>query len=200
MKRSFTVIAFCTFACLNALAATITVTVSDFTFSPSTVTIQPGDAVMFNFTSGTHSVTSDNSKWTEFVGTAPASTTISTPFTTAGTYPYYCKFHGTAGGTGMAGTITVSGTTGIRPQISASLNIFPNPASDLVTISFDQSTKKARTLKITNAIGAEIKSLDLSEGLDSYSANFSDLEPGLYFCNLYSEDGIIESRKLIRTR
>jgi plastocyanin len=46
-----------------ATAATVFITVADFSFSPSNVTINPGDVVQFQWSSGNHTSTSDNGVW-----------------------------------------------------------------------------------------------------------------------------------------
>jgi hypothetical protein len=55
-------------------------------------------------------------------------------------------------------------------------------------------------IKIMDALGKEIKNTEVSVGQSSYSLDLSDLQPGMYFCNLYSSEGIIETRKIFRTR
>jgi hypothetical protein len=100
----------------------------------------------------------------------------------------------------MTGTITVTGTTGIFNAKASSLNIFPNPFTDLVTLSVNQGNNNVSMIKIMDALGKEIKNTEVSVGQSSYSLDLSDLQPGMYFCNLYSSEGIIETRKIFRTR
>ena len=86
-------------------------------FSPATLTVSVGTTVTFSWQGGTHTVTSYayNSSPT-FPGVpmpGQSSGTYAYQFNTAGTYYYYCEYHGTltAGGTslatGMAGKVIV---------------------------------------------------------------------------------------------
>ncbi len=84
-------------------------------FSPATLTIAAGVTVTWqNGSSLTHTVTSSSMSTEVFnsgnppAGVAPGGT-FSHTFPTAGTYHYYCQYHGLDGNppTGMAGTITV---------------------------------------------------------------------------------------------
>jgi len=53
-----------------------------------------------------HSVTADNDSF--YSATLQHGQTYSQTFTVAGTYPYYCAFHGGVGGIGMSGSIVVT--------------------------------------------------------------------------------------------
>jgi plastocyanin len=87
-----------------------TVQVLNNSFSPVSVTITAPATVTWNWPSGSagHNVVPDD-------GSTPASSgalangpkTYSFTFNTPGTYRYYCANHGSPGGVGMSGTITV---------------------------------------------------------------------------------------------
>jgi len=86
---------------------TWTVTMSNFKFVPSTLTIAVGDTVKWVAESAGHTTTSGTNgvkdgKWDS--GTVATGNTYSFVFTQAGTYPYYCTPHWALG---MTGTITV---------------------------------------------------------------------------------------------
>lgn len=116
-----------------AIAATQTVTVNSNFYSPSSLTINVGDTVQWNWVSGSHTVTSgsnttpdgkfcslDNNATASVAsctGTAYAKTspyTYSYTFNQTGNYPYYCTVHGAS----MSGTITVNqgGSNGTKPS------------------------------------------------------------------------------------
>lgn len=89
-----------------APAATVEVVVSNFSFTPSTVTINTGDTVVFRNIAGFHNVVADNNSFTS--GPADnAPWTYQRTFNTAGSFRYYCAPHGGPGGVGMAGIINV---------------------------------------------------------------------------------------------
>ena len=52
-------------------------------------------------------------------------------FTKSGSFPYFCRYHGGAGGVGMAGTITVSGSG------TANLNAFSITNNTLTSATID---------------------------------------------------------------
>jgi plastocyanin len=99
----------------SASAATIDVTVAPnggLVFSPSSVTIHPGDQVRWTFASSGHSTTSGspgqpNGIWDS--GIRNQGTTFTHTFNSAGTFPYYCIPHG--GCCNMVGTVTVVNST-----------------------------------------------------------------------------------------
>jgi plastocyanin len=90
-----------------AHAAAASVTVGDSTFSPASLSVVAGTTVTWTSSSTmAHTVTADNSSFDS--GNLSASATYSHAFNTPGTYAYYCKYHGAAGGSGMSATITVT--------------------------------------------------------------------------------------------
>lgn len=92
-------------------AATVNVTVApngDLVFSPSSVTVQPGDTVQWTWGSSGHSSTSGtpgapNGIWNSGILNQGAS--FSHTFNSTGSFPYYCIPHG--GCCGMTGTVMV---------------------------------------------------------------------------------------------
>lgn len=93
-----------------ALKADQTVIVGPGTaFSPSAVTIAPGETVTWDFRAR-HSSTSDATSGPEVWDSGILSTgTFSHTFTTPGSYPYYCTLHSVPGGTMMNGVVQVTG-------------------------------------------------------------------------------------------
>ena len=72
-------------------------------FTPSTVTIQAGQSVTWNWVSGFHSVVSDSMPKAFADSPAQAAGQFTVMFATPGTYPYHCGIHGAM----MTGTIVV---------------------------------------------------------------------------------------------
>jgi plastocyanin len=97
-----------------ASATTFTVTVGNggFIFTPSSVTIQPGDTVQWTWSATGHSSTSGtpgspSGFWDSSILNQGA--TFSHTFNTVGSFPYYCSPHGAC--CGMIGMVTVSSPT-----------------------------------------------------------------------------------------
>ncbi|HUO51516.1 MAG TPA: cupredoxin domain-containing protein [Gemmatimonadaceae bacterium] len=81
-----------------------TVQVRDNYYSPSTVTVQLGDTVTWNWVgSGQHSVTFPPGGWLPDLG-VHVTGTISLIMGQSGTYSYYCTIQGSSK---MSGTVTV---------------------------------------------------------------------------------------------
>ncbi|MEK7133972.1 MAG: plastocyanin/azurin family copper-binding protein [Patescibacteria group bacterium] len=91
----------------RSLAAEVTITMTDSTFSPRNVVINPGDTVRWiNTSSIAHTAIGDNGSFDS--GTVAAGQSFAAMFNAPGTYAYHCNFHGGIGGVGQAGTITVN--------------------------------------------------------------------------------------------
>jgi plastocyanin len=88
-----------------ASSAAVKVTITNFKFDPKEVTVSVGDTVEWIDDTGRHSVKADDGSFDS--GTLTAGGHFQYKFTKAGTYPYYCIFHGSKGGHDMAGTVIV---------------------------------------------------------------------------------------------
>lgn len=101
---------------------TTTVTASGVTFSPANLTINVGDAVKWT-SSGTHTITSGASSSTPGAGdmfdeTLSDAQTFTFVFNTAGSFPYFCRFHEA---NGMKGTVTVLERTATTVEVDATI-------------------------------------------------------------------------------
>ena len=79
----------------------------------------------------------------------------------------------------------------------------PNPFEDEVTINILHGNKNITAIKVFDAIGKEVFHQDLNNhkvAATSVVFNFSHLRPGIYFYTIYSDKGIVETRKLFRAR
>ena len=117
-------------------ANTVTVRIAsngELAFSPSSVTIQVGDTVQWEWDSSGHSTTSGTPDHPDGVwdsGVQNIGFTFSHTFLTAGSFPYYCTPHG--GCCGMIGTVTVSAPTPTpspSPTTSPSPTVSPTPST-----------------------------------------------------------------------
>lgn len=86
--------------------AQITVNMQDNSFQQRVDTVAVNGTVTWrNVGTNPHTSTADGGSWNS--GTVNGGGTFARQFTQAGAFPYYCTFHGAAGGVGMAGTIVV---------------------------------------------------------------------------------------------
>jgi LPXTG-motif cell wall-anchored protein len=88
--------------------ATQTVSVKDNMFDPKTITVNVGDTVNWQYAGqNEHTVQADDGSFDSGDLKTGEKTSFSFTFSKAGTFAYYCKYHGGPGGTGMSGTIVV---------------------------------------------------------------------------------------------
>ena len=88
---------------LSGHAATTNVTVSNFSFNPSAVTINVNDSVKWNWGIGLHNTVSDAGDTTIWLSPTKTSGSFTVPFPTAGSFPYSCTVHL------FTGSVTVQG-------------------------------------------------------------------------------------------
>src|SRR5437867_9730199 len=85
----------------TASADQYTVNIREFSFNPSSLTLQVGDVVRWvNTGTVAHTASSETGVWDS--GTLSPGGVFSQQFLTPGTYPYFCRIHA-----GMLGTIVV---------------------------------------------------------------------------------------------
>ena len=120
---------------MNVTTATVGVTVGNNFFSPSTVTVHVGDVVQWTWASGGISHSTTSGTCSSYYGCTPdghwdsglpqSSGMFSHTFTSAGTFPYYCKVHGAS----MTGTVVVTTPTPTpTPSRTPTRTATPTPA------------------------------------------------------------------------
>ena len=100
--------------------------------------------------------------------------------------------------------MTVLAHTGAQAQTDSTFSVSTsaNPFDDQVVINITQA-KNVTGIKIFDAIGKEVSSeIPVNTlyrgGVLSYTLDFTHMRPGVYFCTIYSDKGILETRKLFR--
>src|SRR5947207_542035 len=117
-----------------ASGTTVTVTVGNggFFFTPSSVTIHPGDTVKWTWSSSGHSSTSGTPGHPTGIwdsGILNQGALFTHTFNSVGSFPYYCTPHGSFG---MVGTVTVASAS---PTPTATPPPSPTPGAVLGNIS-----------------------------------------------------------------
>ena len=82
---------------------------------------------------------------------------------------------------------------GMEENSEPELTIFPNPATDRVTIAAVGMDVAQAVL--TDASGARVRSLDLSQGRTSFSV--SSLNAGMYFLELKGKEGRVLRERIV---
>lgn len=143
--RSFTLTCILAYLTLSLSAQTShSVTVSNNKFTPSTLTINVGDEVVWTNTEGSHNVNGKTSTFpnnpVSFGNDVGSGWTYKFTFSTAGTYDYQCDPHA---GMGMIGKITVNpkSTTGPFTLTINFTGMTPHIGENLWLAVIDQTTK-----------------------------------------------------------
>ncbi len=106
-------------------AVSADISIVDFSFDPSSKTVQVGQKVKWaNNGQAPHTTTSDDGTWDS--GTLQPGDTFSFTFTSAGTYSYFCSIHPS-----MHGTITVQGGPTPTPTATLPPNVTLTPTPTL---------------------------------------------------------------------
>jgi len=93
------------------------------------------------------------------------------------------------------------GTSSVLQVESATgLNIFPNPASDVITVSYETLLDEKGTITLLDASGRTVMLENINKGENSHTLNTGELSNGLYFLKLNSGDGLSTRRIAILNR
>lgn len=188
------------------ISHTVTVAPSgSFVFSPSQLTIDAGDTVVWVWDSSNHSSTSDassgNDSWDSGILNSGAS--FSRVFNNVGVFPYHCTPHQSFG---MTGTITVQAVSAIEDKDGITSNDFsldqnyPNPFNPTTKITYSVPVAGKVSLKIFNLLGKEIFTLvDKFQAANKYAVTFDagELASGIYFYRLQAGKVTITKRMVL---
>jgi plastocyanin len=90
-----------------AAGSEVAVTVVDGAFREREISVPVGTTVVWTVSASLpHTITADDGSFRS--GTLQRGSNFRFTFTTPGTFPYHCEFHGGMGGSGMAGVVTVT--------------------------------------------------------------------------------------------
>ncbi len=81
----------------------------------------------------------------------------------------------------------------VENKEGASINIYPNPATDLVTVTYPQMNR----IVISNVIGQQVKSLEFDR-VNRKMVNVSDIKAGIYFVTLETEGETVTNKFINR--
>lgn len=168
------------------------VTVANFSFTPSQLTIKVGDIVRWTNSGGFHNVVADDNSFT-----SGAASTINWVyehrFNSPGSNPYYCSVHGGPGGVGMSGVITVQAATDVDDKVLTNTDYklfqnFPNPFNPSTIITFQVFVQSSVSLIVYDIIGNQVATLlNEEKPAGKYTVNFDAsntgklLSSGIYY-------------------
>ena len=188
--KSF-LVAFCTFSFCSAFATTHIITVSDFSFAPSTLNVSLGDTIRWNWISGSHTTTSGAIP----TGAAAWNSALNSTTTTfiyvpavAGTYSYICVPHQSMG---MTASFTVVGSTSVKNTTPLAVSISPNPASSVVSVQTDDPVLSVSLIDVTGRMVA----LPSAGNGNSYSV--SHIANGIYVLYVRTDKEVFRQRLLV---
>jgi plastocyanin len=192
----------------TASATKITITVANFSFTPSVVNATVGDTIEWVRTSGTHTTTCNGSNGTSLPAGAAtwnspmnAQTTVfQYVVTVAGTYNYVCIPHAS----NMNGVLNVTAASGINTLTAKAnfLEINPPAFKDDAIIKFSLSASAKVQLSIYDFAGRKVETLvnsQLSAGEHSVTWDAANMPQGTFFCRLESADFVI-TKKFVRIK
>ena len=113
--------------------------------------------------------------------------------------PYFPNYRlGPPDNPGPPCTATVS-VQGIAGASGAGLKVFPNPANNLVYLSYELHSPEAR-FELLNSLGQVLRSLTLTASEGAVPVSLGDLPVGMYFYRLLEKDSESQSGTLIIQR
>ncbi len=125
-------------------------------------------------------------------------TTVIPPFLMTATVRFKFVFTSSKGNNIYIDDINLNTTIGIDELnlIGASLQVFPNPASNYINLEFNLEHSKQLTISVLNVLGQAIYNQgqgNYAEGKNNVQLNLSDIAAGIYFINV--SDGINSIQK-----
>ena len=94
-----------------------------------------------------------------------------------------------------AGRLAENGET-TEPQ--PTVNIFPNPASNLLNITFDAAGRTQISIEIMDVNGKIVQTQAVTDGTNKVELDISNLASGLYVVRVISAEGQLDSQSFVR--
>jgi len=96
----------------------------------------------------------------------------------------------------LASYIPTSTTTSVDENINLEVDIFPNPTTQYVNMRFEENLKILE-VKVSDVSGKLIDS-HLFNSVQEIKLDLGKLNPGLYFCNIYSNGILIRTENILK--
>ena len=196
MKKQLLLLTTIFMTTVASFAATYTIHVGSMSFTPSSLTVHPGDVITWVWDNGTHTTTSSlvpigATSWDKPITSADPS--YSYTATVLGTYNYQCNFHVSMG---MVGTFYVVSPTGIAPTSPDHIfSLFPNPTSDVIHVQFSQPLIPV-TISLTDMTGKQVINTRTNVMIET-DLNLRNLPNGSYIITAQQGDNVHKERILV---
>lgn len=198
LLRSFLILLLFTFLLGNVYAKKWVVNVQNNSFSPFNLThVTAKDTIQFVWVEGVHTTTSTSIpegalEW-DYPITQQEPSAIVIP-TVNGTYHYVSTPDSS---TGMNGTFTVSGASGIlTPGEAGDIRLFPNPAAEQINVL--TTIDNIESMRIFDMNGKKVGELNpgkMQPGISTRTIDLSNYPTGILFFDFKMESN---KRKVIR--
>ncbi len=183
-------------------AAKFTVTVQNFSFSPSDLpNVHVGDTIHWEWVSGSHTTTSTTipsgaSPWDHPINST--STSFEYKVTVAGTYNYKCTPHESAG---MVASFTATDASGISGNASVpAIVIYPDPVRTSATVNYRSDGNPLAQIRIFDLTGKLVLERRIGDrsGNTYLVLDMTGLLPGLYFASFVDDQNNTVVRRLVK--
>ena len=96
--------------------------------------------------------------------------------------------------------LTVAITVSVEELIGlGNINVYPNPASESITVSFDNQLGNSIEISLIDALGRSVVSESIqSLGLNELALNLSSISNGMYTLQLTSNNNIVTRKVIVR--
>lgn len=187
MKTKILLLVLLLSAGMAGYSTTWQITNSGFTFSPATVTIQPGDDVNFTLESMHNAVEVSSTTWNANGSTSNngfqvpyGGGSVAASKLTVGTHYYVCVPHSSLG---MKGKIIVGNSTAIvETKADQRVTLGSNPVRDVIQLTLNETDLLGSDYRLFNQVGQLMMSAKLSDKINLISVN--QLPSGVYFMQI----------------
>ncbi|HPS73909.1 MAG TPA: T9SS type A sorting domain-containing protein [Bacteroidales bacterium] len=77
------------------------------------------------------------------------------------------------------------------------VNVYPNPASAVITVALPEASREAVTITLKDVKGSQVKSMTLPNGVTSATVNVMGISPGLYFLTVQTDEYCVTKKVMI---
>lgn len=121
-------------------------------------------------------------------------------YATGGIYEVCLTVTNTSGSDNICQSVFATSPSSVE-DIAAleAISVYPNPATDLATVSLSLSATAQITVELTNTAGQVVfaQTSVYSSGSESININTAELSAGTYFVNIKTDDGIATEKLIV---